>query len=218
MRSERNYWRSRAQYDRNRYWGSRNVYGWGYGYYPGLTYHRGWGYYGYGYIRGGLNIVDAMIIYSIFGHTRTSNNTTVINNYQPPAQGTGDDANVMAVPQGTTIIGFAPDQKLRIPDGQGGFEEAAIPVGSTIQTASNGTLIQTPDGQAVLVPSSADAYKAEDGYQVPQSAQAAQEYAEFQSADSGGTSAWMYIMFGVIALGLAGGAYFVVQSRKTTIG
>ncbi len=69
----------RYGYHRNRYYAGYHS-TWGYGYYPGRTYHRGWGLYGYGYTRGGLGVVDAMILYSIFGHSNTSSGQTVVNN------------------------------------------------------------------------------------------------------------------------------------------
>ena len=210
MRSNRGYWRSERMYRTNVYWCGRNMYGWGYGYYPGVTYHRGWGRFGYGYTRGGLNIVDAMIIAAVFNQTQTSRGTTVINNYTT-TEGY-DPAEVLSVPKGTTIIGIAPNQMLHIPDGQGGFDDSPIPVGSTIQTASNGTLIQTPDGQAVLIPSGANAYKAETGYQVPASAEQAQDYGEYGASVGGSSNMWLYLAFAFGILGLGGVA--IAISRK----
>lgn len=216
MRSGRGYWRSPYQYRRNYYWRGRNPYGWGYGYYPGVTYHRGWGMYGYGYTRGGLNIVDAMIIYSIFGHSQTSNNTTVINNYTTTEGYKAED--VVAVPQGTQIMGTAPDQFLNIPDGEGNTEEAPIPAGSTFTKIEGGMMIQTPDGQAVLIPEGPNAYKADAGYEVPESAQKPQEYDEPASEEEDSSSIWPYLGFGVLAVALAGGGYMVVRANKSRIG
>lgn len=182
MRSSRGYWRSERQYRSNYYWRSRNMYGWGYGYYPGQTYHRGWGVYGYGYTRGGLNIVDMMIISAMFNRTQTSGGTTVINNYAETEGFNPED--VVAVPQGTQIFGTSPNQYLSIPDGQGGSEDTPIPAGSTFTQINGGMMIQTPDGQAVLIPNGSDAYKADAGYQVPISAQQEQEYAPLEEETS----------------------------------
>lgn len=177
MRSERNYWRGRAQYNRNYRYRSYNSYGWGYGYYPGHTYHRGWGMYGYGYTRGGLNIVDAMILYSIFGNERTSGGTTVVNNYY--VDGNEDSTEVVSVPQGSYLEGVAPNQILIIKSSDGEVERVSVPAGSTVQVIATGTLIQTPDGTGVLIPTSADEYNAESGYQVPDNASQPQEYGKF---------------------------------------
>ena len=178
MRSSRGYWRSERQWRSNYYWRERDMYGWGYGYNPGVTYHRGWGMYGYGYTRSGLNIVDMMIINAMFNRTQTSGGTTVINNYAETEGFNPED--VVAVPQGTQIFGTAPSQYLSIPDGQGGTEDTPIPAGSTFTQIDGGMMIQTPDGQAVLIPSGTDSYKAEAGYQVPISAQSKQEYAPLE--------------------------------------
>ena len=190
------------------------MYGWGYGYYPGVTYHRGWGMYGYGYTRGGLNIVDAMIIYAIFNRTQTSGGTTVINNYTTTEGYNPED--VMAVPQGTVIVGTAPNQFLSIPDGQGGKEEAPIPAGSTFTQIDGGMMIQTPDGQAVLIPNGTDAYKADAGYDVPISAQAPQEYGDSYASATGGDgfSLWTYPIFGMLTIVLVGGGAYMVTRNK----
>lgn len=177
MRSERNYWRGRAQYNRNYRYRSYNSYGWGYGYYPGYTYHRGWGMYGYGYTRSGLNIVDIMILNSLFGQDHTSSGTTVVNNYY--IDGNEDPADVVAVPQGSYLEGVAPNQILIIKSSDGEVERVSVPAGSTVQVIATGTLIQTPDGTGVLIPTSADEYNAEAGYQVPDNASQPQEYGKF---------------------------------------
>ena len=204
MRSERNYWRGRAQYDRNYRYRSYNTYGWGYGYYPGYTYHRGWGMYGYGYTRSGLNIVDIMILNSLFGHSQTSSGTTVVNNYY--VDGNEDPADVVAVPQGSYLEGVAPNQILIIKSSDGDIERVPVPVGSTIQVIATGTLIQTPDGTGVLIPTSADEYNAESGYQVPDNASQPQEYQEFAGDASGGDSSnwvmWLIIGGAVLGMGL----------------
>ena len=173
MRSDRNYWRSRSLYDRNVYYGSRRYGGWGYGYHPGLTYHRGWGTYGYGYTRGGFSIVDVMIINSLFGHSQTSRGDTVVNNYYID----GEKSDVVVVPKGSYIDEVDGQQVIMMPDGKGGSESSVIPEGSTITDTKKGTLVQTPDGQGVLIPEDDDAYKAEKGYKVPETAQQAQTYA-----------------------------------------
>lgn len=200
MRSERNYWRGRAQYDRNYRYRSYNTYGWGYGYYPGYTYHRGWGMYGYGYTRSGLNIVDMMILYSLFGQDRTSSGTTVVNNYY--IDGNEEPADVVAVPQGSYLEGVAPNQILIIKSSDGDIERVPVPAGSTIQVIATGTLIQTPDGTGVLIPTSADEYNAEAGYQVPDNAAQPQEYDEFASDVSGGdgSSLMSWLVFGGVAM------------------
>lgn len=188
MRSEGNYWRSQAQYNRNYRHRSHNYYGWGYGYYPGYTYHRGWGMYGYGYTRSGLNIVDMMILYSLFGQDRTSSGTTVVNNYY--IDGNEDPADVVAVPQGSYLEGVAPNQILIIKSSDGDVERVPVPVGSTIQMIATGTLIQTPDGTGVLIPTGANEYNAESGYQVPDNAAQPQEYDKFGAEAEDETSWW----------------------------
>ena len=188
MRSEGNYWRSQAQYNRNYRHRSHNYYGWGYGYYPGYTYHRGWGMYGYGYTRSGLNIVDMMILYSLFGQDRTSSGTTVVNNYY--IDGNEDPADVVAVPQGSYLEGVAPNQILIIKSSDGDVERVPVPVGSTIQMIATGTLIQTPDGTGVLIPTGANEYNAESGYQVPDNAVQPQEYDKFGAEAEDETSWW----------------------------
>ena len=173
LRASRSYYPSRRQYYRNRYWASYNVYGWGYGYRPGWTYHRGWGTYGYGYTRGGLGIVDYMILYSIFGHSNTSRGQTVVNNNTYIIN--GEKTEVTAVPEGSRLIGFGNKKKLIIP-AKDGNEIIEIPAGSTFTKTENGMLITTPDGVAVLVPTSTDAYKAADDYKVPAEATEAMVY------------------------------------------
>jgi len=204
MRSERNYWRSRAQYDRNLRYAGYNSYGWGYGYYPGHTYQRGWGLYGYGYTRSGLNIVDIMILNSLFGQDRTSSGTTVVNNYY--VDGNEDPTDVVAVPQGSYLEGVAPNQILIIKSSDDDIEQVPVPAGSTIQVIATGTLIQTPDGTGVLIPTNADEYNAESGYQVPDNAAQPQEYQEFVADASGGDSnnwvMWLFIGVGVLGMGL----------------
>lgn len=176
MRASRSYWRSDRQYYRNRHWASYNDYGWGYGYRPGWTYHNGWGPYGYGYTRGGLSVVDYMIIYSIFGHNETSNGDTVINNTYII---NGEESEVTAVPEGSRLTGFGSKKSLVIP-GEDGNEVIEIPTGSTYTQTDEGLLITTPDGVAVLVPKSDTAYSAEEGYEIPEEASAPMEYDELQ--------------------------------------
>ena len=176
LRSERNYWRSRSQYNRNMRYSSYNHYGWGYGYYPGYTYHYGWGGYGYGYTRGGLSVIDYMILYSIFGHNTTSSGTTVVNNTYII---NGEESEVTAVPQGSHVTGFGDKRTLVVASEDGSEEKIEIPAGSIFTDTNDGMLITTPDGVAVLVPTGGEAYKAEDSYQVPEEAQAPIEYGEF---------------------------------------
>lgn len=180
LRSERNYWRSRTQYNRNRYYSSYNYYGWGYGYYPGYTYHYGWGGYGYGYTRGGLSVVDYMILYSIFGHNTTSGGDTVVNNTYII---NGEESEVAAVPQGSHVTGFGDKRTLVVVSEDGSEEKIEIPAGSTFTDTDDGMLITTPDGVAVLVPTGDGAYKADDSYQVPEEAQVPIEYSEFGGED-----------------------------------
>ena len=180
MRSSRSYWRSDRQFYRNQRWGSYNGYGWGYGYRPGWTYHSGWGGYGYGYTRGGLSVVDYMILSSIFGRSNTSNGDTVVNNTYVI---NGEESEVTAVPEGSRLTGFGNKKSLVVPAADGD-EVIEIPEGSTYTQTDNGLLITTPDGVAVLVPESADAYKAEDGYEVPEEAAAPMEYDELKEASA----------------------------------
>lgn len=161
-------------YNRNMYWASRRYGGWGYGYYPGRTFHRGWGVYGYGYTRGGFSIVDVMIINSLFGHSQTSRGQTVVNNYYID----GKKTDVVVVPKGSYIDEVKGEKVIMMPDGKGGSESSVIPEGSTITETKKGTLIQTPDGQGVLIPTDEKSYKAEAGYKVPETAQKPQEYAD----------------------------------------
>ena len=160
-RQEKNYWRNEASYQRNRRYSSYQS-SWGYGYAPGYTYHRGWGTYGYGYTRGGLGVVDYMILYSIFGHSKTSQGATVTNNTYVID---GQKAEVTAVPSGSKIEG-----QFVLVKNKDGTEKIAIPEGSTITKIKSGTLITTKDGTGVLVPFGDDAYKAEEGYEVPEDA------------------------------------------------
>lgn len=176
MRSSRSYYRSERQYYRNARWASYNGYGWGYGYRPGWTYHAGWGGYGYGYTRGGLSVVDYMILSSIFGRSNTSNGDTVVNNTYVI---NGEESEVTAVPEGSRLTGFGNKKSLVVPVEEGD-EVIEIPFGSTYTQTDEGMLITTPDGVAVLVPSSAEAYKAEDGYEVPEEASAPMEYDTLQ--------------------------------------
>ena len=175
LRSERNYWRSEAQYQRNRRYSSYDYYGWGYGYRPGYTYHSGWGGYGYGYTRGGLSVVDYMIIYSIFGHSTTSHGDTVVNNTYII---NGEESEVTAVPEGSHVTGFG-DKRTLVVVSEDGDETIEIPAGSTFTDTDNGMLITTPDGIAVLVPTGEESYQADENYQVPEEAQAPIEYGEF---------------------------------------
>ena len=69
-----------------------------------------------------------------------------------------------------------------------GDEVIEIPAGSTFTDTDDGMLITTPDGVAVLVPAGEGAYNAEDGYQVPEEAQAPIEYGEFENEED--TSSW----------------------------
>jgi DNA-binding protein HU-beta len=164
-------------YNRNRYYaGYRST--WGYGYRPGYTYHRGWGLYGYGYTRGGIGIIDAMLLYSIFGHSNTSRGDTVVNNNTTYVIN-GAETDVTSVPEGSRLTGFGSKKKLIVP-GKDGNEVIEIPAGSTFTKTDNGMLVTTPDGVAVLVPTSADAYKAEDGYKVPPEAAEAMVYEDLK--------------------------------------
>jgi len=176
MRSSRSYWRNDRQYYRNARWSSYDDYGWGYGYRPGWTYHAGWGGYGYGYTRGGLSVVDYMILSSIFGRSNTSNGDTVINNTYVI---NGEESEVTAVPEGSRLTGFGNKKSLIIPSAEGN-EVIEIPVGSTYAQLDEGMLITTPDGVAVLVPSSTESYKAEKDYKIPEEASEPMVYDKLQ--------------------------------------
>jgi len=180
MRSTRGYYPSRYQYSRNRHYASYDNYGWGYGYMPGRTYHRGWGNYGYGYTRGGLGVVDYMVLYSIFGHSNTSSGDTVVNNTYVI---NGEESEVTAVPEGSHLAGFGDKKTLTVPS-EDGDEVIEIPAGSTYTQTDNGLLITTPDGVSVLVPNGDDAYKAEDGYEVPEEAAEPMVYDELKEASA----------------------------------
>jgi len=73
-------------------------------------------------IKDRLNIVDVMILYSLFGHDRTSSGTTVVNNYY--VDGNEDPTDVVSVPQGSYLDGVAPNQVLIIKSSDGVVEQA----------------------------------------------------------------------------------------------
>lgn len=190
-RSDRNYWRSQAQYERNLRYRSYNNFGWGYGFYPGLTFHRGWGPFGYGYTRSGIGVVDGLIIASLLGHSNIGNRP-VTNNYYVD----GDFPEVVSVPVGTTLRTVGKQHYLMVPNGSGTPDEIAIPLGSNMYPTDEGTLIQTPYGASIFMPRTKDAYKPGSDYVVPVYAQEEQEYAEY---DEGG-SILPYVVFGFVGV------------------
>jgi hypothetical protein len=185
LRNERNYWRSRAQYERNYRYRSYNDYGWGYGFYPGQTFHRGWGPFGYGYTRGGVGVADGIIIASLLGHSNIGDRP-IPNDYYVD----GDFPDVVSVPLGTTFRTIGKQHYLVIPDGMGSFDNVAIPLGSNMYPTDEGTLIQTPYGASIFMPRTKDAYRPNNDYVVPVYAQQEQVYDEYNN----GGSFWSYIL------------------------
>ena len=129
-----------------------------------------------------MSIVDAMIIYSVFGHSHTSRNQTVVNNYYVDNSNTTEEQNeteIVAVPEGTTVKTIGKQQYLIVPtEKDGEVEEISIPQGSTFTTTEQGVLIQTPDGRGVLIPKGDQAYNAPKEYKVPDYADKPVEYDE----------------------------------------